>query len=198
MKAVYKEVDYFGVGVKDNDPSFEITFSIDNNLNILKVVKFVALDQSSLFVPIEELIQAVERAIQNRKNHNGAALIDELQPTDDEPQKIKNCLKVALPVQEGLDFVDVNEIVRSEANRSYANFYLTNGTKILVSKPLSEFATLLAGCGFLRVHRSHMVNLKHVKKYIKAKKSYLVMADNSRVEVSPSKKKVLYKAIGWL
>ena len=57
---------------------------------------------------------------------------------------------------------------------------------------------LLLECGFLRVHRSHMINLSHIKKYIKAKKSHLIMVNGSKVEVSHAKKKDLYKAVRWL
>ena len=63
----------------------------------------------------------------------------------------------------------------------------------LISKTLKEVESLLQGHGFLRVHQSHLVNLNHIKQYVKSDGGYLVMTDNSNITVSRAKKEELYR-----
>jgi two-component system LytT family response regulator len=100
--------------------------------------------------------------------------------------KQKNGLKrrLALPTQEGLKFIEQMEIVWCEAQGSYTNFLLLNKEKILVSKPLNYFEEILDEEQFCRCHQSYMVNLAHIKSYVKGRGGYLIMNDGSKVEVS--------------
>ena len=66
------------MGRENHDPSFEITLSVDNNSNTIKVLKFDILDQSSLHVPIDELITVVEQVFKNRKDRKETQPISKL------------------------------------------------------------------------------------------------------------------------
>lgn len=99
--------------------------------------------------------------------------------------------KIVLPQMDGFEVVNVNEIIRAEANDNYTNFYLTNGKKYLVSKTLKHFNELLSEFDFIRVHKSHLVNLQFISKYIKGKGGQVKMSDESIVDVSPIRKKEL-------
>ncbi len=58
--------------------------------------------------------------------------------------------------------------------------------KIIVSKPLKDYDTLLSGSGFLRVHRSHLINLKHIKRFNRQDGGYVVMSNETHIPVSTS------------
>ena len=96
--------------------------------------------------------------------------------------------KIAIPSSEGLELVKIANIIRCEADRSYCVFYLENRNKLLVSKPLKEFEDTLLENKFLKVHKSHIVNLAHIDKYVKGKSGHLVMSDEAVIPVSFRKK----------
>ena len=65
---------------------------------------------------------------------------------------------------------------------------MVNGTKILSSKTLKQYETLLEGTNFIRIHHAHLINTIHVKKYIKGEGGHVVMSDGTTVDVSKRKK----------
>jgi two-component system, LytTR family, response regulator len=70
---------------------------------------------------------------------------------------------------------------------------LKNKRKIVVSSTLKEIEEILEDHHFIRVHRSYLVNLNEIEKYLKGEGGYLVMSDGSTVDVSRNKKEVLLK-----
>jgi two-component system LytT family response regulator len=96
--------------------------------------------------------------------------------------------KIAISSSKGLEFVDIDTIVRIEAERSYCTFYLNNTNKILVSKSLNEFENLLLGHGFVRIHNSHLVNIDYVKTFVRGDGGYLELADTTCVPVARNRK----------
>lgn len=96
--------------------------------------------------------------------------------------------KIALATFTGLIIIEAGDIIRCEAEKQYATFYFTNKTKRLISKPLSECEDLLLNYNFCRVHVSHLINIQHVKEYIKGEGGQVKMADGSCIEVSRRKK----------
>lgn len=96
--------------------------------------------------------------------------------------------KISLPTLQGFKITDINDIIRCEADSSYTTFYLTDKTKVIVSKTLHEFEELLSKYSFFRIHHKHLINLSHLKEYIKGKGGQVVMADHSVLDVSVRKK----------
>ena len=72
---------------------------------------------------------------------------------------------------------------------------MLDGRKVMVSKPLKEFEELLEECMFFRVHKSNMVNLRQIKKYIKGKGGYIILSDDSHVDVSVRRKEALMEVL---
>jgi two-component system LytT family response regulator len=72
---------------------------------------------------------------------------------------------------------------------------MLNGQKVVVSKPLKEFEDLLEECNFFRVHKSNMINLRQIKKYVKGKGGYLILSDDSHVDVSVRRKEALMEVL---
>lgn len=83
--------------------------------------------------------------------------------------------------------------MRCEANEYNTWFYLTDGSKLLVTKTLKDFEHLLLGHHFFRVHKSHLVNLNQIKNYIRGAAGYIVLTDNKEVPISRRKKEAFLK-----
>ena len=80
---------------------------------------------------------------------------------------------------------------RRETENNYTTFYLTDGQKLLVSKTLKEFDELLTPCHFLRVHQSHLINLRQIKSFIKTDGGYIRMKDGSSVSISRQRREMV-------
>ncbi len=95
---------------------------------------------------------------------------------------------IALPEMNGFSIVKIKDIVRCEGERNYSRVYFRNGKSILVSRTLLEFDNLLVPHGFYRIHRSHLVNLRDVTKFLKTDGGIVEMSDKSQLRVSPKYK----------
>src|SRR4051812_16369834 len=89
-----------------------------------------------------------------------------------EPEELKPPLKaqsakISVPTFDGLQMISVEDIVKCIAHESYTEIILTCGSKFIVSRKLKEYEEMLAAFNFFRIHNSYLVNLRHVKKYIK-------------------------------
>jgi len=104
---------------------------------------------------------------------------------------ITDANKLALPCNDGLELISFNKIIKCQADRAYCNFYLIDNRKILVSKPMKDFEEILSSKNFLKVHKSTIVNIKHIEKFVRGKTGYLLMSDGSSVIVSVRKKEEL-------
>lgn len=95
------------------------------------------------------------------------------------------CLqKLLIPFYDRKRTVSVDEIVRLEGSGNYTNFFLKDGTKMLVSRTLKEYETLLDGRAFVRVHKSCIVNLGFVRKFFVKKEGELELTDGQQVKIS--------------
>ena len=103
--------------------------------------------------------------------------------------------KIALPVVTGLEFIEANDIVKIEGLNVYAVFHLSNGKKITVSRTLKECEHLLVRRNFIRVHKSFIINLQYLKRYIKGEGGSVILTDGSEVEVSRRSKNEFLKRI---
>lgn len=104
--------------------------------------------------------------------------------------------KIALPTMEGIHFEKIETIVSLEAKGNYTNLHFINGKKLLVCKTLLEMEQILnAGNQFVRIHRSSIINLNLLQKYIKGKGGYVVMEDKSSISVSIGKKQGFLDAL---
>jgi two-component system LytT family response regulator len=147
-------------------------------------IKFSALDYILKPIDEEELKTALQNAIDTvdfkKEDSQFEALTHNLQTN----QKRKLVLKT----QESVHVVDLSEIIRCEADKNYTFFYLNNGKKILVSRTLKDFETLLSNHGFFRVQQSHLINLEYIERYDKHEGGSVIMRDGSSVPLSPAKK----------
>ncbi|GAB3723574.1 LytR/AlgR family response regulator transcription factor [Spirosoma lituiforme] len=106
------------------------------------------------------------------------------------------CLqKLLIPFYDRKRTVSVDEIVRLEGCGNYTNFFLKDGTKMLVSRTLKEYETLLDGQAFVRVHKSCIVNLGFVRKFFIKKEGELELTDGQQVKISRRRAQVFVDRI---
>jgi two-component system LytT family response regulator len=102
--------------------------------------------------------------------------------------------RIVLTTAESMHVVNVEEVIRCEASDNYTVFFLTGHRKILVSKTLKEYESLLLPHNFFRLHHSHLINLQHLERYDK-RDGGIVMRDGSILPVSSRKKDQLMQAL---
>ncbi len=157
------------------DVDFEIIFVTAYNDYALKAFEVSAVDYVLKPVDIDKLKAAVDKASKRLEGHDMKNRLDVLKDSF----KTNQFNKIALPLAEGLLFVDVMEIVYLEADGAYTNVWLKDGSKILVSKKIKFFEEVLEGRqNFFRSHRSFMVNINFIKKYNRSDNSLLL--DNGK------------------
>lgn len=103
--------------------------------------------------------------------------------------------KLAIPCEEGLELILMDDIIRCQADRAYCTFHLKDGSKMLVSKAMKEFEDVLLKNNFIKVHKSTIVNIKYANKYLRGKGGQLIMSDGSLVHVAVRKKDELMRAL---
>lgn len=169
---------------------FEVIVTTAHSIYALEAIRHSALD--FLIKPVKQgdLENALARFTKKCASRRTSG--------QDEAHAVPCCRKLPLPTMEGYAFVNFEDIVRAEADRSYSIFSLINQAKVMVSKPLSEFEERLVSRNFIRVHKSHIINLDQVSSYVRGEGGYVVMADNVTIPVSRSRKEDFLKAIGSL
>ncbi|HDZ40722.1 MAG TPA: response regulator transcription factor [Bacteroidetes bacterium] len=110
-------------------------------------------------------------------------------------QNRKVLKRIVLHTAENLHLVPISDIVRAEADSNYTLFLLAEGSRIMVSRTIKEFDTMLSGSGMIRVHQSHLVNIAFVDRFVKRDGGYLVLKDKSKIPVSQNLRKQVIQAI---
>lgn len=134
---------------------------------------------------IEELIVAVNKVQEEILKQNdfdrNKIIIENFKEQKPEHQQI------ILPTLEGFEVVKVENIIRLKGNGNFTDIYLNDGSKKMVCRFLKHFAELLS-FPFMRIHKTHIINIHYVKSYHKGTGGYVTMLDNSEVEISPNYK----------
>lgn len=102
---------------------------------------------------------------------------------------------INLPTQQGFKRILISDIVRCEADSNYTFFYLSDKSKIIVSKTMRDFEDLLVEHDFFRAHHKHLINLRHFKEYLKGKTGRIILSDDSVIDLSLRRKNDFMKRI---
>lgn len=175
---------------------FQIIFITAFDQYAIRAIRYSALDY--LLKPIipEELVKAVEKAEANKMsrqvNENVRALLENMKNAPDQPETI------VLSTTEKLHVVKIETIIRCESDNYYTRFFFTNGKTLLVSKTLKEFEELLKDHHFIRPHKSHLINLRHIRSFHRQESGQILMTDGSPVPVSRRKREFVIRMISHL
>jgi two-component system LytT family response regulator len=166
-----------------SSPEFEVVFTTAHEKYALKAIKSSCFDFLLKPVVIEEVVNVVSKLEKEKKKasgQNASVLIDNLRSKDSVIQKI------AIPSNDGYAFINVNDIISLEADGKYTKIVTQSGLKSLSTKNIGEFEELLNN-QFFRTHKSWIVNLDHVKKFLKTE-SKVLLSNETTAEVSSRKK----------
>ena len=175
------------------EKNFYIIFTTAYDQYAIKAIRYAAFDYLLKPIDIGELKMAIESVI-SKENNQTKKQVELLQQNILHPKKQLN--KLAMPTLDGLLFFDINEIVHLEAHSNYTNIYFEDRRKVMASKTLKDFEELLPESIFFRVHHSYLINLDHIKKYIKGDGGQIEMDNGCYVDVSRRKKEEFLKIIG--
>lgn len=99
--------------------------------------------------------------------------------------------RIAVPMRNGFQYYDVQDIIMLKAQGSYTSIYLQGSREILVTRILKDFETSLAGGGFLRVHKSFMVNTAYITELRKEDNGHLLMSNGELVPISAKDRELI-------
>lgn len=103
--------------------------------------------------------------------------------------------KLAVPVFDGIEIVRIQDIVYCQSESNYTTLFFLDDQKLIASKTLKYFTETLSKSPFLRIHKSYLINLNHIKKYLKKEGGEVLMANNDILPVSRSNRDLLLKLI---
>lgn len=101
--------------------------------------------------------------------------------------------RVALPTNDGLEFLDIQSITRCESESNYTRIYCVDKSRYLICRTLKDVEKVLQENGFIRVHHSHLINPQYIRKFIRHDGGYIVMEDGQQISVSRTKKDRLFE-----
>ena len=170
-----------------DEVDFEVIFTTAHDNYALKAIKFSALDYLLKPIDPQELVDAIRKVGEKRRNPKNRKYMEAFL-NNINSRNVFN--QIALPTIEGLIFVKLEDIIRCQAEGSYTRVFLSSQESVIVSKILRDIEGLLGDSGFLRVHKSHLINMNQIRKYVKGSGGSVTMSDGAVVEVSKRKKDI--------
>ncbi|MDX1285481.1 MAG: LytTR family DNA-binding domain-containing protein [Draconibacterium sp.] len=171
--------------------NFEVIFVTAYDSYAIKAIRFSAADYILKPINYKELKAAVGKVIQriNQKQENER--IKELHRNIQQPENPR----IGLPTGDRIEFIDVKHIIHCKGEGNYTHIYLRDKRHLLVAKTLIEFEELLKEYSFVRTHKSHLVNLKHVSSWLKSDDGMLQLSNGEKVAVSRRRKEEVLRQL---
>ncbi len=172
---------------------FEIIFITAYNHYAINAIRISAFDYLVKPVAIEDLQQTTER-LENISIKKTRERAENLKQNLANPKSQED--HIAIPTNDGLDFIQIKQIIRIESSSNYSRIIMQNNQHLLVTRQLKDFEELLQEYRFYRVHHSHLVNLNFITKYVRGDGGQITMRNGDIIDVSRRKKEVFLKLIG--
>jgi two-component system LytT family response regulator len=172
--------------------NFEVIFTTAYNEFAIQAIRFSALDYLLKPVDEAELKKAVER-YKAKRIYAPAGQILFRNFIQNISQGNREKFKLALADATEVKYVQLDEIIRLQAESNYTHIFLKDNKLFVSAKTLKEYDEMLQGHRFLRVHKSHLVNPDHIEAY--DRQGILLMSDGSKVEVARRKKEFLQQSL---
>ena len=172
---------------------FKVIFITAHEEYAIKAIKFSALDYLLKPVSVGDLRIAFEKAenqILNDLKLQLASLHNNLQSPKNKTIVLRSSEKIHL--------LEVNNIIRCEADRCYTSFYVNEQKKHVVSQPMKEYEDILSEYGFIRIHKSHLINMAYIESFDKGDGGFVILKDKTEIPVSRRKKNELLELFSKL
>ena len=178
------EMSGFDLLSEIKNPSFEIIFVTAFDNYAIEAINHCAIGYLVKPVDNKDLITTVNKAIQNIEDKSALEknklLIENLGVQTFQYKKI------VIPSQEGLEFVKISDIICCEGTNGYTTIHFLNRKSILSSNSIGHFNKILENQNFYLVHKSHLVNLDHIEKYLN--EGYIILKNNLKIPVSRNRR----------
>jgi two-component system LytT family response regulator len=163
---------------------FEVIFTTAHNEFAVKAFRYSALDYLIKPIDASELQAAVQKAKKriHSKESSASEQIQLLTHHLNVTKKIPD--KIAIPTPEGLVFLLVQDIIYCHGLGNYTEFYMVNEKKITSSHTLKQYEEILSDNHFFRAHKSFLINLAHIKKYLRGEGGTAVMSNGQEIEIA--------------
>ncbi len=171
---------------------FKIIFITAFDQYALQAFRFSAVDYLLKPINYEHLIQAVERVALLTGEHFNI-LINALQ--ENLKAFTRQDKKIILKTNDQIFLLELKNIISCESESCYTRVFTTDGERIMVAKTLKDYDELLSGCGFYRVHKSHLINLAHIKRFDKQDGGYIILTNDLKIPVASRKREEMLELL---
>lgn len=172
--------------------NFHLIFTTAYDQYAIKAIKFAAFDYLLKPIDIEELQTAVRNAEAQNATHNTSERLETLMQNLSGKNHLK---KIAVPTMDGLLFFNLSDIIYMHAESNYTVIHFMKHPKLIASRTLGDFEELLPSDLFYRSHHSYLINLNHIKRYIKGDGGQIELEGGHYADVARSKKEEFIKLI---
>jgi two-component system LytT family response regulator len=162
--------------------SFEVIFTTAHKEYALEAFNQCAIHYLLKPIDLLQLDEALNRSFAKFESKAGNA------------SRVKK-KKILVYDQNGYELIDSNDIIRCEAQGAYTEIFLNNDTKITSSQNLKTFELQLQTFNFLRIHKSHLINLDEVKSFTRGKSGYVTLKDSTNIFMSLQKKNEFFQRL---
>lgn len=162
--------------------TFQVIFATAFDEYAIKAFKYSAVDYLLKPVDIQELQNAVDKAV--ARTQEKLDLLPILTLLENVGAMQISHQKIAIPTLNGLSFVTISNIIRFEAQGNYTAIYVTNEKPLMATRTIKDYEQLLPEAIFCRIHNSHIINLQRIQKYQKGRGGQVIMEDGSAIEVA--------------
>ncbi len=183
------EMDGFTLLQKLSYTNFDLIFTTAHDEYALQAIKVSAIDYLLKPVDKDELITAVEKVVASRKDNQ---LEDKLQSLFSNLNKSD---KINVSADGKIYLLERDDVIMLKSDKSYTTVFLIDNKEILVTKTLKEVEKKFAFPEFFRVHNSFLINMNHVKEYLKSLGGELIMSNGMSASISRNKKAELLKRL---
>jgi two-component system, LytTR family, response regulator len=164
---------------------FKLIFITSFDQFALKAFRCSAIDYVLKPIEPEIMIRAIAKARETQTSKQIQQQVEILLNREKTPQRL------ALPVQDGLIMIEVEQVAYCGSNSNYTTFFMANGSKHVVSRTMKDFEDLFPETLFMRIHKSYLVNVKFITRYIKGDGGEVVMHNKAQLPVSRMRKDAL-------
>lgn len=172
--------------------NFNIIFTTAYDKFAVRAFRISAIDYLLKPIGRDDLIAAVSKLLKKEEGGIESDHLEVLLQNVHQPNKPN---RIALSTKEGLNFVEIDNIIYCEADGNYTVIYLEGGIKNLLTKPLKEVQNQLDDMDFCRIHNSFLINLNKIKRYVRGDGGYVIMNNDANLSVSRTKKEDLLNRI---
>ena len=173
------------------DFQFEVIFVTAYDNYAIKAIRFSAADYILKPINLHELKTAVDKVAEQIRQKTENEKIKQLYFNVHHPRDPK----IGLPTNDRIEFVEVKNIIRCQGDGNYTHLFFSGRKPLLIAKTLIEFEDLLEEHAFIRVHKTHLVNLNYVTAFLKNDGGQLILSNGESISVSRRRKEKVIKKL---